>query len=84
MMQLNHYPSAIAQAAQRLNEIDSQLLAVQQVIHRMEGHAERVAAFEPELKNDNQRKARRNESTVDQSRVSKSGRYGNAINYRKS
>ena len=58
-MQLNHYPTAIAQAAQRVNEIDAQLLAVQRVIHRIEGHAERVAAFEPELKNDNQRKARR-------------------------
>ena len=59
MMQLNHYPTAIAQAAQRVNEIDVSQLAVQQVIHRMEGHADRVAAFEPELKNDNQRKARR-------------------------
>ena len=58
-MQLNHYPTAIAQAAQRVNEIDVSQLAVQQVIHRMEGHADRVAAFEPELKNDNQRKARR-------------------------
>jgi len=28
MMQLNHYPAAIAQAAQRVNEIDSQLMAV--------------------------------------------------------
>ncbi len=59
MMQLSHYPTAIAQAAQRANEIDSQLLAVQQVIHWVEGNAERVAAFELELKNDNQRKARR-------------------------
>jgi len=59
LMQLSHYPTAIAQAAQRVNEIDSQLLAVQQVINRLEGHADRVAAFEPELKNDNQRKARR-------------------------
>jgi outer membrane lipoprotein-sorting protein len=59
IMQLSHYPAAIAQAAERVNEIDSQLLAVQQVIHRLEGNAERVAAFEPELKNDSQRKARR-------------------------
>ena len=59
MVELNHYPTAIAQAAQRVNEIDVSQMAVQQAIHRMEGYAERVAAFEPELKNDNQRKARR-------------------------
>lgn len=59
MMQLNHYPAAIAQAAQRVNEVDSQLLAVQQQINRFEGNADRVAAFEIDLKNDAQRKARR-------------------------
>ena len=59
MMQLSHYPSAIAQAAQRVNEIDSQLMAVQQHLNRVEGNADRVVAFEPDLKNDNQRKARR-------------------------
>ncbi len=59
MMQLSHYPAAIAQAAQRANEIDSQLMAVQQQINRFEGNADRVAAFEMDLKNDSQRKARR-------------------------
>ncbi|MBD2502021.1 hypothetical protein [Anabaena azotica] len=59
MTQLNHYPSAIAQAAQRVNEIDSQLMAVQQQINRFEGNADRVAAFENHLKNDAQRRARR-------------------------
>ncbi|MFN6564483.1 MAG: hypothetical protein RMY28_032460 [Nostoc sp. ChiSLP01] len=59
MMQLSHYPAAIAQAAQRANEIDSQLMAVQQQINRFEGNADRVAAFEMDLKNDAQRKARR-------------------------
>jgi hypothetical protein len=59
MMQLNHYPSAIAQAAQRVNEVDSQLMAVQQQINRFEGNADRVAAFETDLKNDAQRRARR-------------------------
>lgn len=58
-MQLSHYPAAIAQAAERVNEIDSQLMAVQHHINRHEGNADRVAAFEPDLKNDNQRKARR-------------------------
>lgn len=59
MTQLNHYPSAIAQAAQRVNEVDSQLMAVQHQINRFEGNADRVAAFETDLKNDAQRRARR-------------------------
>lgn len=59
MMQLNHYPAAIATATQRVNEIDLQLMAVQQQINRFEGNADRVAAFEMDLKNDAQRKARR-------------------------
>lgn len=49
-MQLSHYPSAIAQAAQRVNELDSQIMAVQQLINREEGNAERVSAFDSELK----------------------------------
>ncbi|WP_298908855.1 hypothetical protein [uncultured Nostoc sp.] len=59
MMQLSHYPAAIAQAAQRTNEIDSQLMAVQHQVNRFEGNADRTAAFEMDLKNDAQRKARR-------------------------
>lgn len=59
MMQLSYYPDAIAQAAQRANEIDSQLMAVKHQIDRFEGNADRVAAFEMDLKNDAQRKARR-------------------------
>ncbi|MBD2450645.1 hypothetical protein H6G76_26650 [Nostoc sp. FACHB-152] len=59
MMQLSHYPSAIAQAAQRVNELDSQLMAVQYQINRFEGNADRAAAFDMDLKNDGQRKARR-------------------------
>jgi hypothetical protein len=58
-IQLSHYPSAITQAAQRVNELDSQIMAVQQLISREEGNAERVSAFDPDLKNDTQRKARR-------------------------
>ncbi|WP_246275572.1 hypothetical protein [Brasilonema bromeliae] len=65
--QLNHYPAAlgaalvedIAQAAQRVNEVDSQLMAVQLQINRFEGNADRAAAFDMDLKNDAQRKARR-------------------------
>ncbi|MBW4501672.1 MAG: hypothetical protein KME57_19440 [Scytonema hyalinum WJT4-NPBG1] len=59
MMQLNHYPAAISQAAERVNEIDSQLMAVQYQINRFEGNADRSAAFDMDLKNDAQRKARR-------------------------
>ncbi|MDB9317482.1 hypothetical protein [Nodularia spumigena] len=59
MVELSHYPSAIAEAAQRVNEIDSQLMAVQQQIDRFEGNADRAAAFDVDLKNDAQRKARR-------------------------
>lgn len=58
-MKLNQYPEAIAQAARRLNEIDSQLAAINLLINRLEGNADKIAAFESDLKNDNQRKARR-------------------------
>lgn len=56
---LNRYPAAIAQAAERVNELDSQIMAVQQLISREEGNADRVSAFDTALKNDAQRKARR-------------------------
>jgi len=59
MVELSHYPTAIAQAAQRVNEIDSQLMAVQQQVDRFEGNADCAAAFDLDLKNDTQRKARR-------------------------
>jgi len=43
MMQLSHYPAAVAQAAQRVNEVDSQLMAVQHQINRFEGNASSVS-----------------------------------------
>lgn len=58
-MELSHYPEAIALAAQRVNEIDSQIMAVQQLIDREEGNADTRSAFDSDLKNDSQRKARR-------------------------
>ncbi|MFN6565836.1 hypothetical protein [Dendronalium sp. ChiSLP03b] len=64
MMQLSHYPTAIAQAAQRMNEVDSQLMAIQLQINRFEGNADRASAFDMDLKNDAQRKARRFEVLV--------------------
>jgi hypothetical protein len=59
LTKLSQYPAAIAQAAQAVNEIDKQLAAVQLLINRIEGNADKTAAFESDLKNDNQRKARR-------------------------
>lgn len=73
-MQLSYYPTAIAQAAQRVNEVDSQIMAVQQHINREEGHADRVAAFDPDLKNDTQRRVRRFEVLL------KSQEYQTALN----
>ncbi|MBW4665040.1 MAG: hypothetical protein KME01_12705 [Chroococcus sp. CMT-3BRIN-NPC107] len=58
-MELNHYPGAIAQAAQRVNELDSEIMAVQQLLYRVEGYADTRSAFDTDLKNDLQRKARR-------------------------
>lgn len=58
-MHLSHYPGAIAEAAQRVNELDSEIMAVQQLLNRVEGNAERVSAFDMDLKNDAQRRSRR-------------------------
>lgn len=58
-MKLSQYPALIAQAAQTVNEIDAQLTAAQMVVNRMEASADKSVAFEPDLKNDNQRKGRR-------------------------
>ena len=58
-MELNHYPGAIAQAAQRVNEVDLEIMAVQQLLNRVEGNADSRSAFDADLKNDLQRKARR-------------------------
>jgi prefoldin subunit 5 len=54
-MKMSQYPAAIAQAAQVVNELDSQIAAVSQHIARLEGNADRVAAFEQGLKNEDQR-----------------------------
>ncbi|HAG83614.1 MAG TPA: hypothetical protein DD379_00260 [Cyanobacteria bacterium UBA11162] len=58
-MNLSQYPAAIAQAAQTVNELDAQLSAVQLNINRQEANADKKVAFESDLKNDSQRKARR-------------------------
>lgn len=58
-MKLNQYPATIAQAARKVNSVDSQIAAIELLMNRLEGNADRTAAFEPDLKNENQRKARR-------------------------
>lgn len=58
-LRLDQYPSAIAQAAQHVNELEQHLVDIRIHIARLEGNADMVVAFETALKNDNQRKARR-------------------------
>jgi leucyl-tRNA synthetase len=58
-LSLGQYPAAIAQAAEIANELDFQIAEVKHHIARLEGNADMVVAFEANLKNDNQRKARR-------------------------
>ncbi|MEQ8959022.1 MAG: hypothetical protein RLP02_14050, partial [Coleofasciculus sp. C2-GNP5-27] len=58
-MNLSQYPAAIAQAAQTVNDLDSQIQAVQLNIHRLEASIDKQIAFDSELKNESQRKARR-------------------------
>jgi predicted GTPase len=60
-LSLSQYPAAIAQAAQQVNAIEHQMSEVRQHLNRMESNAEMVVAFATNLKNDNQRKARRAE-----------------------
>lgn len=58
-LSLSQYPSAIAQAAQSVNDVEHQIGEVRQHLARLEGNADRIAAFEANLKNDAQRRARR-------------------------
>lgn len=57
-MDLQHYPSAIAEAAGALNELDAQIKAVKDHIERIEINVEYEVAFDSQLKNDAQRKAK--------------------------
>lgn len=58
-MKLREYPAAIARAAEAVNSLDQQVAELKQEMSHLEGKAELVAAFETNLKNDTQRKARR-------------------------
>jgi hypothetical protein len=58
-MNLSDYPQQIAQAAHLVNQLDRNILQVRHYLHQQEGQAEAAVAFENDLKNENQRKARR-------------------------
>ncbi len=58
-MRLNQYPYAIAQASRSVNEVDQRMVELRQEIAIAEGKADLIVAFEINLKNDNQRRARR-------------------------
>ncbi len=60
-LRLEQYPDAIAQAAQAANELDYQIAEVKQQLANLEAQADVVVAFDGDLKNDFQRKARRHE-----------------------
>jgi predicted nucleic acid-binding Zn-ribbon protein len=58
-LNLGQYPSAIAQASQAVNDVEHQLAEMRLHFARLEGNADKISAFEANLKNDNQRRARR-------------------------
>jgi len=64
-MKLSQYPALIDQAAQAVNDLDLKIAELRQDIAVLEGKAEVIVAFEANLKNDNQRKARRFELLQD-------------------
>jgi hypothetical protein len=59
MLKLSHYPVAIAQAAQKVIELDYQLANIRERMTTFEGEADIKVAADRELKNDAQRKAQR-------------------------
>jgi uncharacterized protein (DUF3084 family) len=59
MLKLSHYPVAIAQAVQKVVELDYQLANIRERMTTFEGEADIKVAANRELKNDAQRKAQR-------------------------
>lgn len=59
MFKLSDYPLAIAQAAQRIAEIDYELSAIRQLMNTFEGNADMIVAADIKLKYEAQRRARR-------------------------
>jgi chromosome segregation ATPase len=58
-MKLREYPQAIAQATEAVNYLEQQIAELRRSIAHVEGKADLIVAFETDLKNDNQRRARR-------------------------
>lgn len=58
-MKLNYYPDAIARALEGVNEFDQKVTRLRQTMAHVEGEAELIVAFDTNLKNEDQRKARR-------------------------
>jgi hypothetical protein len=64
-MNLDQYPAAIAEAAQSVIELEARLTSLKLHQTDLEGRADLQIAFDPELKNDPQRKAKRFELLTD-------------------
>lgn len=61
MLELQHYPKAIANAAQTLNDLDATLVNLKQRLAASENTAGGQVAFDSTLKNDTSRSVRRHE-----------------------
>jgi hypothetical protein len=59
MLKLSEYPSAIADASMAVNDADAQITKLRRLIVQAENAADVEVAYALDLKNDNQRKARR-------------------------
>jgi hypothetical protein len=62
-MNLRNYPTAIAKLERKLHRLDVEIRHHQNWVERLTTQIERAIATDPELKNDQQRKARRLELT---------------------
>lgn len=58
-MNLNEYPSTIAESARKVLELSHELAEVELKLAEMDGRIDAEIAFDPELKNDLQRKTKR-------------------------
>ena len=58
-MNLNEYPTAIAKLQRSILEFDQNLIGLVESVKIFEAEIDKEIAFDPSLKNDSQRKARR-------------------------
>lgn len=70
MPQLKDFPDAIASIQYKILSIEDQVSPVKDELLELEAEFEAMVAFDNELKNDNQRKARRSELQAKHSRGS--------------